>query len=293
MPEQATTGGEGRSAEVFGVDELRRRFPDEDSCRAWLEEVVWGGEPACPRCGAVDDIGRPPPSRPHNHWCKGCRRYFTVTTGTALHAGKKPLRDWIYAIYGVMTARKGVSAMRLSKELSCQYRTAWHMLGRIREACRQGDFFLQAVIEADETYIGGKERNKHFRQEGWTWREGDGKRRRTAPNGDPETLCGRSGQAEMFGGMTEGRGAAASPTTFDAPTFRPRPSPSTRHEPFSKPRGMPDRDVGRGQKPARISSSPKRLKPCAPGRAARTRKPAGQNPRRQPSGKAAHTGDRP
>ena len=60
-----------------------------------------------------------------------------------------------------LTARKGVSAMQLSKELGVQYRTAWHMLHRIREACGRGDFTLTEVVEVDETYIGGKEGKKH------------------------------------------------------------------------------------------------------------------------------------
>lgn len=78
-----------------------------------------------------------------------------------MHATKRPLQDWIFAIYSVLTARKGISAMQLSKELGVQYRTAWHMLHRIREACGRGDFTLTEVVEVDETYIGGKEANKH------------------------------------------------------------------------------------------------------------------------------------
>ena len=78
-----------------------------------------------------------------------------------MHATKTPLRNWIVAIYSVMTARKGVSAMQLSKEIGVQYRTAWYMLHRIREACASGEFKLENVVEMDETYVGGKEVNKH------------------------------------------------------------------------------------------------------------------------------------
>ena len=148
-------------AETLSVLQLYRMFPDEESCRNWLEQVRWGGTPACPRCGSIDEIGPPPASKPHGYWCKPCRKHFTVTTSTCLHSTKKPLQDWIYTIYSVLTARKGVSAMQLSKELGCQYRTAWHMLHRVREACTGGDFTLDKIVEVDETYIGGKERNKH------------------------------------------------------------------------------------------------------------------------------------
>lgn len=146
-----------RIAETMSVVELFRRFPDEDACYAWLEGVRWQGRPICPHCGGMDRIVADP--RIRHYRCKDCRKRFTATTGTCMHSTKKPLRDWVFAIYSVLTARKGISAMQLSKELGCQYRTAWHMLHRIREACGRGEFTLSGTVEADETYIGGKRKN--------------------------------------------------------------------------------------------------------------------------------------
>ncbi len=78
-----------------------------------------------------------------------------------MHATKTPLQNWVVTIYSVMTGRKNVSAMQLSKELGVQYRTAWYLLHRMREACTTGEFKLEKVVEVDEVYIGGKEKNKH------------------------------------------------------------------------------------------------------------------------------------
>lgn len=149
-----------RIAETISIVQLFRMFPDEDACYAWLENARWNGNPVCPHCGGIENI-KPRKNRAHYYNHKDCRRDFSVTTGTCLHATKRPLQDWIYALYSVLTARKGVSAMQLSKEIGVQYRTAWHMLHRIREACGRGDFKLSETVEVDETYIGGKEGNKH------------------------------------------------------------------------------------------------------------------------------------
>lgn len=146
-----------RIAQTMSVVQLFKRFPDEDACYAWLEGVRWQGEPVCPHCGGMDKVVADP--RPRHYRCKDCRKRFTATTGTCMHSTKKPLQDWIFAIYSVLTARKGISAMQLSKELGCQYKTAWHMLHRIREACGNGEFTLTNVVEVDETYIGGKRKN--------------------------------------------------------------------------------------------------------------------------------------
>ena len=148
------------TAETISIVQLLRMFPNQDSCFAWLEKVRWRGKPVCAHCGAMDKVSQPA-SKPHTYWCGHCRKQFTVTTGTIMHATKTPLQNWIVAIYSVMTARKGVSAMQLSKELGVQYRTAWYMLHRVREACDGGEFRLDNVVEMDEVYIGGKEANKH------------------------------------------------------------------------------------------------------------------------------------
>lgn len=150
-----------RIAETISVVELFRMFPDEASCRRWLEDARWQGTPVCPHCGGTERIVPDKREGHYRHADKQCRKRFTVTTATCMHSTKRPLQDWIYAIYSVLTARKGVSAMQLSKELGVQYRTAWHMLHRIREACSRGDFTLREVVEADETHIGGLESNKH------------------------------------------------------------------------------------------------------------------------------------
>ena len=149
-----------RIAETMSVVELFRLFPDADACYAWLEEARWNGKPVCPHCGGMDNI-RPRKNRPHYYNHKDCRKDFSVTTKTCMHATKRPLQDWVYVIYTVVTARKGVSALQMSKELGVQYRTAWHMLHRVREACDRGDFMVGDTSEVDETYIGGKEGNKH------------------------------------------------------------------------------------------------------------------------------------
>lgn len=150
-----------RIANTISITELFRKFPTEQSCIDWLEAARWNGTPVCPHCGGTENVTKPA-SKPNTYWHKDCRNHFTVKTGTVMHSSKTDTRNWMIAIYYYMTGRKGISAMQLSKELGVQYRTAWHMGHRIREACNEGgDFILDKIVEMDATYIGGKEGNKH------------------------------------------------------------------------------------------------------------------------------------
>ena len=149
-----------RIASTISITQLWQMFPDNNLCIKWLEQVRWNGVPVCTHCGGTEKISKPP-SKPNTYWCRKCRKQFTVTTGTILHATKTPLQNWVVAIYRVMTEREGVSAMQLSKEIGVQHRTAWYMLHRIREACSSGEFKLGNIVETDESYIGGREASKY------------------------------------------------------------------------------------------------------------------------------------
>ena len=139
--------------------ELAERFPNEESARNWFEKVHWpDGNLCCLRCGS-DNVYRykTMPFR----W-RDCKKYLSVKTGTAMESSNLPLRKWVWAIYLENTSLKGVSSMKLHRDMGVNQSCTWHMLHRIREGLLPkmiNEF--EGPIEVDEAYIGDKEANKH------------------------------------------------------------------------------------------------------------------------------------
>ena len=138
-------------------------FHDEAAAFAYLEAVIWNGEPTCPHCGAIDRISaiKPNPEkrvRMGLKKCGHCKGQFTVKVGTVFEHARMPLHKMLQAVYLMTSSKKGVSAHQLHRTLEVTYKTAWFLAHRIREAMRSGDLAPFGAgggfVEVDETYIG-------------------------------------------------------------------------------------------------------------------------------------------
>ena len=140
--------------------EIMRMFPDNRTAEEWFIKTRWPDGIFCPACGC-NDIQERPTRKPQPYRCRTCRKDFSVKTGTLMHNSKLGCQIWAVAIYLLVTGLKGVSSMKLHRDLGITQKTAWHLAHRIRETWKDGNMEFVGPVEVDETYIGGKEKNKH------------------------------------------------------------------------------------------------------------------------------------
>ncbi len=145
-----------------------KHFHDERAARQFLEEVRWPDGPICPKCGSVGAAYKTQKTGVYRCAARDCRKDFTVRVGTLFERSHISLHTWLFATHLLTSSKKGMSSHQMHRMLGVTYKTAWFMTHRIREAMRElhpaesgplggaGKF-----VEADETYVGGKEANKH------------------------------------------------------------------------------------------------------------------------------------
>lgn len=144
----------------ISVLDMARMFATEQDAVDWFETWYWpDGNLTCLRCGDTEGAYRVKSGKPQPYRCKACRKYFSLKTGTAMEDSKLPLQKWAWAIYLEMTSLKGLSSLKLHRDLEISQPAAWFMLHRIREAFKGVSATFEGPVEVDETYVGGLRKN--------------------------------------------------------------------------------------------------------------------------------------
>ncbi|MYC50822.1 MAG: IS1595 family transposase [Gammaproteobacteria bacterium] len=156
--------GPGKSfRKGLSLMDLAEMFPTDRAAEEWVIAIRWPNGVRCPCCDS-DNIQARPTRKPQPFRCRSCRKDFSVKTGTVMQSSNLGLRKWAFAVYLMTTGLKGTSSMKLRRDLGITQKTAWHLGHRIREAFQEHQGVFDGPVEIDETFIGGKEKNKHAKK---------------------------------------------------------------------------------------------------------------------------------